>query len=605
MNCTEKNIQLLSASNEHYFEPLDQMQEVYELSDRFIVKDATCFLVDNNKECCYIQQSISDRNALYFYFGMSSIQTLLYLCNHITEGSKIIVVEKNKEVFANALGSQLLADVIQSRKVQFIVASSDKALHIIYKELISPLIFLAANTVLYFEDYYYYFEKKWVKSFSKKLLEMMKSLLYSVGNDIGDTLIGIKNSVANMDNILASHSPRTVFLSNLYRNQPAIIVAAGPSLNKQLSLLKEMKGKALILCVDTALAVLLKHGIIPDAVVTSERISRTYEWFYENLPYQDQLMFMGLPMTDSRIFDKFKHRIICYRQNETVCEWLHTLNRYPGKFEIGMSCAHLAFGFAKFLGCSPIVLIGQDLAYGEDNSGHAAGTSYEDHTEFVKKRDENQSYATTKGYYGGEVYTEDIWNHFRVWYEQEILGTESVVYNCTEGGAYIEGAIHIPFVEACKEIDSCSVPSLVIICEQADSFPNRIEIKEQLRTDLEEKKKDMIYIGQRSKEGIEILKDVLAQDNRKQSYTEEELEKIVVILQDCDEIYRDIKTKQWFGLFFQGHVSRLFYEMSLVRPEFCEESILENVRVQHRFFTYVLEASHTVISGYKECEAIL
>lgn len=601
MDILEKNIQLFLQSGRNYCESIDIEQEKYTQIEQIISDGSMRFFVNLQKELDYAEADLSDKNTLYIYVGLSCVPALVHMYARMTEGSRMIIIEKNSSIFVEALRDDRISPLITSERVQFIIADTEQILSVMHRALLSPIIFLSANTVIHFEDYYYYFEKRWVKQFGSDVLAMIKSLVISVGNDIDDTLIGIKNIIRNTGNILQSTPPSQIFQKQLYQGKPAIIVAAGPSLHKQLPLLKKMQGKALIFCVDTALKVLLTEGIIPDAVTTAERIPRVYEWFYKDIPLQEKTVFIGLPFVDQRIFDKFQYKVISYRKRESICNWVGEIYDAEALMEIGLSCAHVGFSFAHALGCSPIVLIGQDLAYAQDGSGHTSGTSYEEHKEFIKQADEQRA-LKVRGYYGDEVYTDEMWNQFRVWYERSIHLIDTKVYNCTEGGAYIQGAIHTPFSVVCQELSGMEVPSLAEVCEQVGVIQQADEKKKRIIDSLEDKRLNMKSIESLATEAVVRLDKILIdQQERTEQYTDQELENIIEVMHQCDKNYQEMRSKQWFMHFFQGHLSRLFYEMSRVTPEFCQESVLENVRIQHRFYYFVHTATQAIIGVFQEC----
>ncbi|HEH4645785.1 TPA: motility associated factor glycosyltransferase family protein, partial [Campylobacter coli] len=119
---------------------------------------------------------------------------------------------------------------------------------------------------------------------------------------------------------------------------------------------------------------------------------------------------------------------------------------------IGLSVAHTLSYLATYLDHKNIILIGQDLAYAENGNSHPS--DYQNSATY-----ESQMYEhilTTA--YGGkrEVETHFIWLLFKHWFENEMIpNTQKLnitTYNCTEGGARIEGVIEKPFLWACENL---------------------------------------------------------------------------------------------------------------------------------------------------------
>ncbi|HDZ5064774.1 TPA: motility associated factor glycosyltransferase family protein, partial [Campylobacter jejuni] len=124
-----------------------------------------------------------------------------------------------------------------------------------------------------------------------------------------------------------------------------------------------------------------------------------------------------------------------------------------GYFNMGLSVAHMNFLLAIHLKYKNIIFIGQDLAYAEDGFSHTKDYSnlnkHEGH--FQRDKDKFQCLA-----YGGngKVQSSEIWTLFRQIFEKDIIHIKRnyhiTTYNCTEGGARIEGTIEKPFLWACE-----------------------------------------------------------------------------------------------------------------------------------------------------------
>lgn len=154
---------------------------------------------------------------------------------------------------------------------------------------------------------------------------------------------------------------------------PAIVVSAGPSLSKNVRDLVHVKGRAVIIAVDTALRVLLEHGVQPDLVVSIDFTSN-------NLRYFDGMDTSSLRLVvDSEVYppilDRFEgRRFYAEIANKPASRWFSNAIGPRGGLDKGLSVAHTAFLLALEMGCRPIALIGQDLAYTGDVS-HAKGAA--------------------------------------------------------------------------------------------------------------------------------------------------------------------------------------------------------------------------------------
>ncbi|EEA7664939.1 motility associated factor glycosyltransferase family protein, partial [Campylobacter coli] len=125
---------------------------------------------------------------------------------------------------------------------------------------------------------------------------------------------------------------------------------------------------------------------------------------------------------------------------------------YFGYFNMGFSVAHMACYLSLHLNHKNIIFIGQDLAYAENGNSHP--DDYQNSATYESKAHEP---ILTKAYGGkGEVKTHHIWLMFKRNLEQDVQKIQKYldtkVYNCTEGGARIEGTIEKPFLWACENL---------------------------------------------------------------------------------------------------------------------------------------------------------
>ncbi|EGK8212407.1 motility associated factor glycosyltransferase family protein, partial [Campylobacter coli] len=118
----------------------------------------------------------------------------------------------------------------------------------------------------------------------------------------------------------------------------------------------------------------------------------------------------------------------------------------------GQSVAHMAYELATHLNHKNIILIGQDLAYDKDGFSHTKDYSNLDKHEGHFQRDKGRFQCLAYGG-GKKVESSEIWTMFRFSLQNTILrNIVSITYNCTEGGARIEGAIEKPFLWACENL---------------------------------------------------------------------------------------------------------------------------------------------------------
>ncbi|EAJ3329027.1 motility associated factor glycosyltransferase family protein, partial [Campylobacter jejuni] len=119
---------------------------------------------------------------------------------------------------------------------------------------------------------------------------------------------------------------------------------------------------------------------------------------------------------------------------------------------VGFSVAHTLSYLATYLSHKNIIFIGQDLAYAKNGNSHP-----DDYQNSANYESQMYEHILTTAYGGnGKVETHSIWLLFKNWFENEMIPNTRkmgiTTYNCTEGGARIEGTIEKPFLWACENL---------------------------------------------------------------------------------------------------------------------------------------------------------
>ncbi|MBQ3033653.1 MAG: motility associated factor glycosyltransferase family protein [Deferribacterales bacterium] len=274
--------------------------------------------------------------------------------------------------------------------------------------------------------------------------EAIRGVLALYGNDPYDSLLGIKYTLRNISTII--DSPGVKDLEGIFKDKPGVVVATGPSLNKNVKLLEGIYNKAVIVAVDGSVKVLKKHGLKPAHMVTSlERVVATSKLF-EGLTPEDvkDSYLAACPVVVPETYANFPgEKIIIYR-NFATFQWLDIPK---GILNIGPSSANMAFKLLEFLGCDPIIIIGQDLAYGENDVSHADGFHYGEEFETAKAANA----LKVPGNYAPFVKTSPVWHSFLKHYERDLAEHHGRVINATEGGAKIQGTEVMTFAEAIEK----------------------------------------------------------------------------------------------------------------------------------------------------------
>ncbi|HEB9434353.1 TPA: motility associated factor glycosyltransferase family protein, partial [Campylobacter coli] len=272
------------------------------------------------------------------------------------------------------------------------------------------------------------------------------------GNDPLDALQGIEQFVYNLPQMITHPTYKELLNKRRGLSKTAIIVSTGPSLTKQLPLLKKYQNKATIFCADSSYPILAKHDIKPDYVCMLERSVLTAEFFNHDFgDFDKDIVFLCAGVVHPKAVKHLKNKNLIITQKVLSFPYYLQLKEFSYA-AIGLSVAHTLSYLATYLDHKNIILIGQDLAYAENGNSHPS-----DYQNLATYESQMYEHILTTAYGGKrEVETHFIWLLFKQWFENEMIpNTQKLnitTYNCTEGGARIEGAIEKPFLWACENL---------------------------------------------------------------------------------------------------------------------------------------------------------
>ncbi|EPD1401273.1 motility associated factor glycosyltransferase family protein [Campylobacter jejuni] len=389
---------------------------------------------------------------LYFYgFGNGVLfKALLQNKNH----QHIIVFEKDIEIIWIMFHILDFSHELQSARLM--ILENDKLQAQDYTELCSSKPFFQFSRIYFLELMSHYYERfhEDVLELNKKLAENFKNSIVSHGNDSADTLQGIEQFVYNLPQMITHPSYKELLSKRKGISDTAIIVSTGPSLTKQLPLLKKYASKATIFCADSSYPILAKHGIKPDYVLSLERIPLTSEFFNNDFgEFDKNVLFVCISWVYPQTIKYLQKNNRAFILTSRPSSFIKNINLYPyGYVGYGPSVAHMAYEFATHLSHKNIIFIGQDLAYAKDGFSHTKDYKNLDKHEGHFRRDKGKFQCLAYGG-NGKVESSGIWTMFRFSLQNTISkNIVSTTYNCTEGGARIEGTIEKPFLWACENL---------------------------------------------------------------------------------------------------------------------------------------------------------
>ncbi|HFP7436319.1 TPA: motility associated factor glycosyltransferase family protein, partial [Campylobacter jejuni] len=389
---------------------------------------------------------------LYFYgFGNGILfKALLQNKNH----QHIVVFEKNIEIIWIMFHILDFSNELQSARLMVLETSS---LNIeFFSNFCSNKPFFQFSRIYFLELMSHYYERfhEDILGLNKKLAENFKNSIVSHGNDPLDALQGIEQFVYNLPQMITHPSYKELLSKRKGISDTAIIVSTGPSLTKQLPLLKKYASKATIFCADSSYPILAKHGIKPDYVLSLERIPLTSEFFNNDFgEFDKNVLFVCISWVYPQTIKYLQKNNRAFILTSRPSSFIKNINLYPyGYVGYGPSVAHMAYEFATHLSHKNIIFIGQDLAYAKDGFSHTKDYKNLDKHEGHFQRDKGKFQCLAYGG-NGKVESSEIWTMFRFSLQNTISrNIVSTTYNCTEGGARIEGTIEKPFLWACENL---------------------------------------------------------------------------------------------------------------------------------------------------------
>ncbi|HEB8310020.1 TPA: motility associated factor glycosyltransferase family protein, partial [Campylobacter jejuni] len=385
---------------------------------------------------------------LYFYgFGNGILfKALLQNKNH----QHIVVFEKDIEIIWIMFHVLDFSNELQNSRLMILQTSS---LDIeLFSNFCSSKPFFQFSRIYFLELMSHYYERfhEDVLELNKKLVQDFKDSILSHGNDPLDALQGIEQFVYNLPQMITHPSYKELLSKRKNLSDTAIIVSTGPSLTKQLPLLKKYANKATIFCADSSYPILAKHGIKPDYVCMLERDEIVAECFNNDFgEFDKDIVFIVKSVTHPHTIKYLQKNNRAFILVSTYASFIQYLKLdYFGYFNMGFSVAHMNFLLTIHLKYKNIILIGQDLAYAKDGQTHSQGFIHANLHNGDYERDLDK-FSTTAYGGNGKVQSSEIWTLFRHNFEKDIVNIKMnyhiTTYNCTEGGARIEGTIEKPF----------------------------------------------------------------------------------------------------------------------------------------------------------------
>ncbi|ARU60423.1 hypothetical protein CBW65_04580 [Tumebacillus avium] len=342
----------------------------------------------------------------------------------------LFIVEPSWQIFQAAMEAVDLSDLLTDHHVHLLVGGDFRQAAREASQFIGKNMFNAGW--LEWQAYRRLFPE-YLTSFAKETALSAKDVRIDHNTILHFQKEWPRNMMYNLNRILKN--PGVNRLAGKFAGRPAIIVSAGPSLAKNVDLLHEVKGKAAILCVDTAYRVLQQRGIKPDLIFALDGTEKNYKHFTGVRPEGVPLVF--LPPVHHKIVEEYGERSFSSNVFDPIIREATQHLEPRGVLNYSGSVATLAFETACLAGADPVIFIGQDLGY-PGGQAYAPGTMFED---MKKEYDPKSKMLFVEGVDGQPVLTDPQLDKFRRYFEDRIeaMGKIRTYIDATEGGAKIQG----------------------------------------------------------------------------------------------------------------------------------------------------------------------
>ncbi|EAL8975774.1 6-hydroxymethylpterin diphosphokinase MptE-like protein, partial [Campylobacter jejuni] len=515
MTILEKNIQaLLSGVNEPLGNKLlnfiqNKTCSRFNIDENLNIYDKThnVFMYENlEEEINFFYQSILEKTHRYPFACIYGIGNALLIKNLSKHYKHLFIFESEIELFILALSVIDLSEELCSGKIYLVDIEEERVdiqlLILFDMKDISEYLSLYEMFVnnVYYKKFY---EDIWHKA--DELCEKnIKVVIRNLGSNSDLSFECYSHLLQNIPSMLESIPFQRILSERKNKFENAIVVSAGPSLAKQLPLLKAYQDKAVIFCADGALSMLEKEGIVPDYVTNLDFTDLAMK-FFQNKENKTSLNILSCA-THPNLVHFLDNKSVVLRDDPLYQRF--NLNDF-GYIGTGTHVSHFSYTLALALGFKNIIMIGQDLAFDEKGNSHSKGFDFGEKF----SGEENIDKLKVPAYAGkGEVLTHITWNDYRIKLEYLFACNDQKAkfYNATEGGARINFTEELSFKECCEKLLTKEKPKFELPKSLTKNRSDKllVKFKEKIQKDQENAKRfldDALALKQ-------ILENILSKD---------------------------------------------------------------------------------------------
>jgi len=380
------------------------------------------------KEAERFVEKLEDYNikTVFIVYGMGLGYHILELIKYLHKENPLIIIEPNEGVLSKAFSIYDWTPLLRRDKTYIFTGTNANALKLVLGEFID--ISNVENLMLLpFSQYH-----KIYSVFYEKVIEEVKNYfsLFKISKNTKEHFWEQfnKNFFNNLHSIFYQRSIND--LKNQFKNVPAFIVSAGPSLDKNVKELKNVKDKGIIFSGGRTLPTLLNHNIEPHFVVSMDPGIAAYHVLKDCADHKFPLI--TTVVSNDTVISEHQGDVFYISNSEYRGLVQYFTQRDMDILPLGASVANASLAIAVYLGCNPIIFLGQDLAYtdGKHHADSCGGTTLKEDDDLIE----------VEGIDGNKVFTNSVWHTFLMWMEKFIIHNPNKTYiDATEGGAKIHG----------------------------------------------------------------------------------------------------------------------------------------------------------------------
>lgn len=331
-----------------------------------------------------------------------------------------------------------------------------------------------------------------------------------------------KNGIRN--NHFIAKRPMIGDVGDAFKGVPMIIVGAGPSLAKNIEVVKQAQGKAIIVAVNRTLRSLQNAGISPDFTIALE--PRDVRCQFENISLDQISGVLLATSVDRNLYELEDAFTISYYNNEVLDGWMLDPEDQRHEASSMGTVSHSAFTLGIAWGCDPIMLVGHDLSFPGGKYYHKDGADGDTEVVFDPTTGESKlsgfsedvtntllgeapksfEVVEVPGFYGGMVPTSPSFANFREWFEQltQQHGKNHRLVNCTEGGSFIQGMEHLSLADVMPGLPS-NKPDVRAVLTQAESSSSVLERGQRMRKQHVTMTRELGIVAELSKKCLRLI----------------------------------------------------------------------------------------------------